>query len=83
MLLATIRFPSLTAVILFLRRELAGTFYVYAGFSVFALFFYALFVPETTGMPLETISPLFNEPRKLVRRNLQSLGLLKASTKAN
>ena len=64
------------------RMQWGGTVYVYAGFSVFALIFYALFVPETTGMPLEDISPLFDEPRKLMRTNLRSLGLLKGATKA-
>ena len=38
-----------------------------------ALVFYALLVPETTGMPLEAISPLFDQPRKLVKTNLDSL----------
>jgi len=50
-----------------------GTFYVYAGFSLFALFFYALLVPETTAMPLESITPLFDTPKKLVHTNVASL----------
>jgi len=57
------------------KMQWGGTFYVYAGFAIFALVFYTLFVPETTGMPLETISPLFDSPRQLVRTNLASLGL--------
>jgi hypothetical protein len=65
------------------RMQWGGTFYVYAGFSAFALIFYMLLVPETTGMPLEDISPLFDEPRKLVRKNLQSLGLLRSAVKAH
>eukprot|EP00966_Prymnesium_polylepis_P264508 6110805-Prymnesium_polylepis.1 len=56
-----------------------GTFYVYAGFAAFAFVFYALFVPETTGLPLEDITPLFAEPRVLVRTNLRRMGLVKAS----
>ena len=59
------------------RMQWGGTFYVYAGFSLFALVFYTLLVPETTNMPLEQISPLFDKPRKLVRTNLQSLNLIK------
>ena len=50
-----------------------GTFYVYAGFSLFALVFYALLVPETTGLPLEEITPMFDEPKKLLEKNLESL----------
>lgn len=44
-----------------------------AGFAAFSLLFFALFVPETSGMPLEEITPLFAEPRQLLRRNLASL----------
>jgi len=50
-----------------------GTFYVYAAFAAFAFVFYMLFVPETTGLPLEEITPLFAEPRALVRQNLRRL----------
>lgn len=35
--------------------------------------FYGLFVPETAGMRLEDIAPLFGNPKALVRRNLGSL----------
>ena len=52
-----------------------GTFYVYAGFAAFAFFFYALLVPETTGLPLEEITPLFAQPRVLIRTNLRRMGL--------
>jgi len=73
------RCTSFVAALTFLtmcdKLQWGGTFYVYAAFSIFALVFYTLFVPETTGLPLEQISPLFNEPRKLVRTNLASLGL--------
>ena len=33
----------------------------------------------TTGLPLEEISPLFDAPRELVRRNLAALGVLRAA----
>ena len=35
--------------------------------------FYGLFVPETAGVRLEEIAPLFGDPKALVRRNLGSL----------
>ena len=41
--------------------------------------FFALLVPETTGLPLEEISPLFDAPRELVRRNLAALGVLRTA----
>ena len=56
-----------------------GAFYLYGGFALFALVFYAALVPETTGMRLEDISPLFGKPRELARRNLASLRGAKAA----
>ena len=35
--------------------------------------FYGLFVPETAGVRLEEIPPLFGDPKALVRRNLGAL----------
>ena len=35
--------------------------------------FYGLFVPETAGVRLEEIAPLFGDPKALVRRNLGDL----------
>ena len=61
------------------RLQWGGTFYVYAALSAFALLFFALLVPETTGLPLEEISPLFDAPRELVRRNLAALGVLRTA----
>ena len=55
------------------HMQWGGTFYVYAGFAAFALVFFAALVPETTGMPLEAISPLFDEPRKLIETNLREV----------
>ena len=46
---------------------------MYAAFAAFAFVFYALLVPETTGLPLEEITPLFDAPKALVQRNLASL----------
>ena len=63
------------------RLQWGGTFYVYAALSAFALLFFALLVPETTGLPLEEISPLFDAPRELVRRNLAALGVLRAAAR--
>ena len=41
-----------------------------AGAAAFSFFFYLLFVPETNGLPLEAITPLFENPAKLVKSNL-------------
>lgn len=77
------RLTSFVAALTFLtmcdRLQWGGTFYVYAALSAFALLFFALLVPETTGLPLEEISPLFDAPRELVRRNLAALGVLRAA----
>jgi len=64
---------SLTFLSLAERLNWSGVFYLYAGWSVFAIFFYALFVPETTGLPLEDIAPQFGAPRTLVLNNWRSL----------
>jgi len=48
----------------------SGAFYVYAGAAAFSFVFYLLFVPETNGLPLEAITPLFQNPAKLVKTNL-------------
>lgn len=55
------------------RLQWGGTFYVYAAFAAFAFVFFALLVPETTGLPLEDITPLFATPKKLVASNIKSL----------
>ncbi len=55
------------------RLQWSGSFYLYATVSAFAFFFYALFVPETTGLQLEYIGELFEHPRELVRHNMASL----------
>ena len=77
------RCTSFVAALTFLTMcdamQWGGTFYVYAGFALFSLVFYALLVPETTGMPLEQITPLFDEPRKLVRTNIAALKSSKSS----
>ena len=77
------RLTSFVAALTFLtmcdRLQWGGTFYVYAALSAFALLFFALLVPETTGLPLEEISPLFDAPRELVRRNLAALGVLRTA----
>ena len=54
-------------------RSWSGTFYLYAAFAAASFFFYGLFVPETAGVRLEEIAPLFGDPKALVRRNLGSL----------
>ena len=68
---------SLTFLSLCERLNWSGVFYMYAGWAAFAIVFYALFVPETTRLPLEEIAPQFGEPRALVTTNLRSLGLVK------
>mgnify|MGYP003685746245 CR=1 FL=1 len=55
------------------KLKWGGTFYVYAGFAGFALVFYALLVPETTGLPLELITPKFAKPMQMMRDNLAEL----------
>ena len=55
------------------RLHWSGAFYLYAGLAAISLAFYALVVPETTGTPLEEITPLFERPRALVEHNLRSL----------
>ena len=78
------RLTSFVAALTFLtmcdRLQWGGTFYVYAALSAFALLFFALLVPETTGLPLEEISPLFDAPRE-PRRNLAALGVRAAAAK--
>ena len=51
----------------------SGAFYMYAGLAFISLVFYVLFVPETNGMALEAITPLFGKPRQLVNQNLRTL----------
>jgi sugar porter (SP) family MFS transporter len=71
------RLTSYVAALSFLtmcdKLQWGGTFFVYAGFAAFAVVFYALLVPETTGMHLEEITPLFAKPGELVRTNLRGL----------
>lgn len=55
------------------RLEWSGTFYLYAAMAAASFVFYGLFVPETAGVRLEEIAPLFGDPKALVRRNLGSL----------
>ena len=64
------------------RLNWSGSFYLYAALAAASFFFYALFVPETNGMALEEISPLFGKPRTLVSRNLRSLGQMLPSASA-
>ena len=66
---------ALTFLSLCERLHWSGAFYLYAVAAVFAFFFYAVAVPETTGLPLEEIAPMFEKPATLVRTNLRSLGL--------
>ena len=70
-------FVALTFLSLCERLQWSGVFYLYAAAAVFAIFFYALFVPETSGLPLEVIAPQFGHPKALVRANLRSLGIVK------
>jgi len=55
------------------KLEWSGTFYLYAVFAALSFVFYGLFVPETAGVRLEEIAPLFGDPKALVRRNLGDL----------
>lgn len=64
---------ALTFLSLCERTRWRGAFYLYGAFALLALAFYALFVPETTGLRLEEISPMFGQPAELVRRNVASL----------
>jgi len=50
----------------------SGAFYVYAAAAAFSFVFYLLFVPETNGLPLEVITPLFKDPVTLIKTNLAS-----------
>ena len=52
------------------RLRWSGTFYLYAALAALSFVFYALIVPETAGVQLEEIHPLFAKPRELIRRNL-------------
>ena len=52
------------------RLEWSGTFYLYAAMAAASFMFYALFVPETSGIALEEIYPLFAQPSALVKRNI-------------
>jgi predicted MFS family arabinose efflux permease len=74
------RFTSFVAALTFLtmceQLKWGGTFWVYGGFAAFAFVFYALFVPETTGLPLEEITPKFENTKELVRENWRSLPLV-------
>ena len=71
---------SLTFLSLCERLNWSGVFFLYAGWAAFSLLFYAVAVPETTGLPLEDIAPMFGAPKTLVSTNLQSLGLIKATS---
>uniref|UniRef100_A0A7S0LIW5 Major facilitator superfamily (MFS) profile domain-containing protein n=1 Tax=Coccolithus braarudii TaxID=221442 RepID=A0A7S0LIW5_9EUKA len=55
------------------RLQWSGSFYIYASIAALSFFFYAFVVPETNGLRLEEISPLFGKPLALVRRNAQDL----------
>jgi len=55
------------------RLHWSGSFYLYAGIAALSFVFYALIVPETNGIALEEIYPLFAEPLQLVKRNLRDL----------
>ena len=55
------------------RLEWSGTFYLYAAMAAASFMFYGLFVPETAGVRLEEIAPLFGAPKALVRRNLGAM----------
>ncbi|KAL1523345.1 hypothetical protein AB1Y20_018290 [Prymnesium parvum] len=55
------------------RLNWSGSFYLYAAIAALSFVFYALFVPETSGVALEDINPLFASPANLVRRNLKDL----------
>lgn len=56
----------------------SGAFLLYASFAIASFFFYLLFVPETKGMALEDITPLFARAGILVKTNL---GLLSAASR--
>ena len=55
------------------RLNWSGTFYLYAAVAAASFGFYALAVPETNGLMLEEIAPLFARPGALVRRNAADL----------
>ena len=46
---------------------------MYAALAAFSFVFYGLCVPETSGVALEDIAPLFGKPKLLVGRNLACL----------
>ena len=64
------------------RLNWSGAFYFYAAAAAASFFFYLLFVPETNGLPLEVITPLFKDPKALVRANLRSSGFAAAKKPA-
>ena len=55
------------------RLQWSGSFYLYAAVAAASFVFYALFVPETSGLTLEQISPIFADPASLVRENAADL----------
>ena len=63
------------------RLEWSGTFYLYAAMAAASFMFYGLFVPETAGVRLEEIAPLFGDPKALVRRNLGAMRAMVARSK--
>jgi len=55
------------------KLQWSGAFYVYAGFALLSLVFYVLLIPETNGLALEVITPMFSKPVQLMRQNLKTL----------
>jgi predicted MFS family arabinose efflux permease len=55
------------------RLHWSGTFYIYAAVAALSFVFFALCVPETNGIALEDINPLFANPRNLIKSNLDDL----------
>ena len=70
---ATSFYVAYTFLTLCEKLNWSGTFLLYAAAAAVAFCFYAAFVPETTGMQLEDIYPMFANPTELVRANLRSL----------
>ncbi len=63
------------------RLKWSGAFYMYAAIAAVSFLFYGLFVPETAGVRLEEIAPLFGKPKTLVSRNLANLRQLAGVSK--
>ena len=63
------------------RLKWSGAFYMYAALAALSFIFYGLFVPETAGVRLEEIAPLFGKPKTLVSRNLANLRQLAGVSK--